>query len=113
MQWWVIVLNNEQKILNLLGLANKAGKIVSGEDSVIKALQQKKAKIVFVASNSSSNTLDNFDKKCFFYDVPVCFDYSDDALSKAIGKTRRIIAITDQGFYEALKMIKEVTINEC
>ena len=47
----MIILTNEQKKLNLIGLSFKAGKIVSGEDLVIKAMQQKKVKIVFVASD--------------------------------------------------------------
>ena len=35
-----------QKILNLLGLATRAGLLVSGEDTVIDAIQRKKAKII-------------------------------------------------------------------
>ena len=56
----------KQKILQLLGLATRAGLLVSGEDIVIDAMQKKKAKIVFLGSDASSNTLDKFQKKCFF-----------------------------------------------
>lgn len=106
-------MTSKEKKLNLLGLALRAGKIVSGEDLVIKAMQQKKAKLVFVASDSSASTLDKFDKKCFFYNVEVIFDFDTDELSKSIGKPmRRIIAMTDKGFCEAFKRIKEVNENE-
>ena len=54
----------KQKILNLLGLATRAGLLVSGEDIVIDAMRKKKAKIVFLGSDCSENTLDKFTKKC-------------------------------------------------
>lgn len=106
-------MTNEQKKLNLIGLSFKAGKIVSGEDLVIKAMQQQKVKIVFVASDSSPQTIDKFEKKCFFYNVEVNGEFNTDQLSKAIGKPmRKIVAMTDKGFYEAFKRIKEVNNNE-
>lgn len=109
----MIILTSKERKLNLLGLANRAGKIISGEDLVIKSMQQGKAKLVFVASDASSSTLDKFNRKCFFYNVECIFDYDTDELSKAIGKTmRRIIALTDKGFCDAFKKIKEVNENE-
>ena len=71
----MIKLTSKERKLNLLGLAFKAGKVTTGEDLVIKSMQHGKAKIVFVASDSSSSTIDKFDKKCFFYKVE---DYSID-----------------------------------
>ena len=99
----------KERKLNLLGLAFKAGKVTTGEDLVIKSMQHGKAKIVFVASDSSSSTIDKFDKKCFFYKVECVFEFNTDELSKAIGKPmRRIIALTDKGFCDAFRKIKEV-----
>lgn len=95
------------RILNMLGIANKAGKIITGEDSVINGLQKGKLKMVFVASDSSISTIDKFDKKCFFYHVDciVMFDASE--LSKAIGRSRKIVGITDEGICNAIKKIME------
>ena len=42
-----------QQLLNLLGLATKAGCLVSGEDIVLDAIRKKQAKIVFIANDSS------------------------------------------------------------
>lgn len=106
-------MTSKEKKLNLLGLANRAGKITTGEDLVIKSMQHGKAKIVFVASDASSATIDKFDKKCFFYKVPCILDFDTDELSRAIGKPmRKIIALTDKGFCDAFKKIKEVNENE-
>lgn len=81
----------------------KAGKIVSGEDNVIVSMQKKKAKIVFVASDSSESTLDKFKNKCFFYKIELNTMFLGDELSHSIGKTRKILAITDEGFYKSIK----------
>lgn len=91
------------KLLNLLGLACKAGYIVSGEDNVIVEMRKSKAKIVFVGSDSSPKTIDNFKRKCYFYKVPCNFDYTSEELGNAIGKVRHIVALCDANFYKALK----------
>jgi len=93
----------EDKVLNLLGLALKAGFIASGEDNVIIEIRKKKAKIVFVGNDSSLRTIDNFKRKCYFYKVECNLRYSSEELSKAIGKSRNIVALTDQGFYKSLE----------
>ena len=95
------------RVLNMLGIASKAGAIVSGEESVISGLQNKKVKLVFVASDSSMATLDKFEKKCFFYQVECYKDYSSSELSKAIGKERKIVGICDLGFASAIKKLME------
>ena len=95
------------RVLNMLGIANKAGKIVSGEDSVINGLQKRIVKIVFVASDASSATLDKFERKCFYYHVDYNTSFTSDELSKAIGRCRKIVGITDQGICDAIKKIME------
>lgn len=91
------------KALNLLGLAYKAGFIVTGEESVEAALQQNKLKIVFVANDASARTIDKFVKKCYFYKVTCDQTFTSDELSSALGKQRKIIGLTDHGFYVALE----------
>jgi ribosomal protein L7Ae-like RNA K-turn-binding protein len=92
-----------QKILNLLGLATRAGLLVSGEDTVIDAIQRKKAKIVFLGNDASSNTLDKFQKKCFFYKIELNTMFTSEDLSCSIGKNRMVLAILDEGFYKSIK----------
>ena len=47
-------MNNRQQILNLLGIAQRAGKIVSGEQSIF--LNSKKIYLLFVANDISKNS---------------------------------------------------------
>lgn len=94
----------KQKILKLLGLATRAGLLVSGEDIVIDAMQKKKAKIVFLGSDASSNTLDKFQKKCFFYKVELNTMFTSEELSNSIGRNRMVLAILDEGFHKSIKI---------
>ena len=92
-----------EKVLNLLGLATRAGLLVSGEDIVIDAMRKKKAKIVFLGSDCSDATLDKFEKKCFHYKVELNTMFTSEELSHSIGKTRTVLAIIDEGFRKAIK----------
>lgn len=99
---------NRQKLLNLLGLSMRAGYLVSGEDNVITEMRKGKVKIVFVASDSSLKTIDNFKRKCYFYKVDVCFSYSSTELSASVGKMRKIIGLKDKNMYAEIKKYLEV-----
>ena len=46
---------NEDKILNLLGLAQRAGKVISGDFIVEKAIKRKEPKLVLLASDCAAN----------------------------------------------------------
>ena len=47
----------QNKTLSMLGLARRAGKVVSGEFSVEKAVKSGKAYLVIVAEDASDNTI--------------------------------------------------------
>ena len=39
---------NRQKVMNLMGLAMRAGKLITGEELTIAEIRKQKAKLVFV-----------------------------------------------------------------
>jgi ribosomal protein L7Ae-like RNA K-turn-binding protein len=87
------------KIFQWLGLAFRAGKIVHGEEGVLKSIRSKQARVVLIADDASESTLKKFTDKCSFYDVPLKVALSRDRLGQAIGKPERVIvAVTDPGF---------------
>ena len=59
------------KILSLLGLAAKAGRIASGEFSTEKAVKSGSAYLVVVSEEASENTKKMFRNMCSFYQVPM------------------------------------------
>lgn len=91
------------KFLSMLGLAQRAGKLVSGEEQVIQTIQKRKAYLVLLASDASLNTAKKITDKCNFYHIPLNQDYERRTLGQAIGKKERVmIAVTDKGFADAL-----------
>lgn len=94
---------DKDKILQLLGLAMRAGKLVTGEELTIADIRNKKAKIVFVATDASKNTKKRITDKCSYYQVPLTDLFSQSEISCAIGKTRMVIGVNDQGFAAKFK----------
>jgi len=90
--------------LNTIGLAFRAGKCSTGEETIIKDIQNKRAKLILIASDTGMQTKKKLTDKCKFYEVPFVIADDRDTLSHAIGKSRRVaIAILDAGFAEKLK----------
>ena len=95
--------NTDKKILSMLGLAARAGKIASGEFQTETAVKSGTACLVMVAEDASNNTKKLFQDKCSFYKVPVYVLGSKEELGHAIGKEfRASLAVLDQGFADAV-----------
>ncbi|WP_187355309.1 YlxQ family RNA-binding protein [Paenibacillus tengchongensis] len=89
------------KALSYLGLAMRAGKIVTGDESVLKAVRSSEAKLVVLAGDASDNTQKKFRDKCGTYDIPLVIASDRDELGASIGKDQRVVlAVTDKGFAE-------------
>lgn len=91
------------KLLSMLGLAAKAGKLKSGEFSVDKAIKEGKAKLVIVAADASDNAKKSYSDSCNYYHVPYMEHGTKEELGHYIGKGfRAAVAVTDDGFAKAL-----------
>lgn len=92
------------RILSMLGIAAKAGDIVSGEFSTEKAVKSKKAYLVIVSEEASDNTKKHFSDMTAFYKVPCYFYGGKEALGRCIGKEfRASLAITDENLARAVE----------
>ncbi|MFS0782259.1 YlxQ family RNA-binding protein [Bacillus sp. 1P06AnD] len=97
---------NQPQWASLLGLANRARKIISGEELVVKEVRSGKAKLVLLSKDASSNTEKKITDKCNYYNVPLMKVESRDQLGHAIGKDHRVvIAVLDDGFANKLKTL--------
>lgn len=91
------------KVLSLIGLATKAGKIVSGEFSTEKSVKTGKGFLVLVAEDASENTKKKFRNMCGFYEVPIYFLSDKATLGKMNGKEfRASLAVQDENFAKAI-----------
>ncbi|MFV0556761.1 MAG: YlxQ-related RNA-binding protein [Lactovum sp.] len=91
------------KILNMIGLAKRAGKIVTGEELVVKSIQRSTAKLVFLANDASDNLTKKITDKTNSYHIKTSQRYNQEELSKAIGSNRKVIAILDEGFAKKME----------
>lgn len=97
------------RVYSMLGLAERAGKVVSGEFSTEKAVKSRKACLVVLASDASANTRKHFSDMCVYRNIPLCIYGNKEELGHAIGKQMRAnLAVTDKGFADSIReRIKE------
>jgi len=90
----------------MLGLAQRAGILVSGEFAVEKAVKACKAFLVIVAADASDGTKKQFHDMCAYYQTE-CLECSTKAeLGHAIGKDlRSSLAVLDEKMAEAVKKL--------
>lgn len=94
----------DSKVLGLIGLAMKAGKLAFGADSVEESIIKKKTKLVIISEDTSERTKRKFTDMCEKYNIPVIIDGDINSLSKTIGKCNKaILAIKDVNFAESIQ----------
>ena len=102
-----------KKLLSMLSICQKAGKIVSGEFAVEKALQDGSALYVIIANNASENTKKKFENKSFYYKIEYIIYGEKEVLSNSIGKyNMTVFAILDEGFYKKIREYIENDIKQ-
>lgn len=95
---------NQNKVVALISLAMKAGKIASGEFSVEKAVKTGKARLVIIAEEASDNTKKKFRNMCLYYKTPCHFFGAKIQLGNAIGKEfRASLAVLDENLARAIE----------
>lgn len=91
------------RIYSFMGLAAKAGKLVSGEFACERSVKHKEACLVIVAEDASDNTKKKFSDMCCYRGVPIrCFGQKV-LIGRYTGKeTRAVVAILDENFSKKL-----------
>lgn len=102
-------MDNRKKILNLIGLATRARKLLSGEFSTEKAIKDGSAELVIISEEASDNTKKMFTNMCTYYEIPVYFFGKKEELGHAMGKEiRASLALVDEGFAKAIEKLMNV-----
>lgn len=99
---------NKEKISNLLGLAQRAGKLLSGDFMVESALKKGKVKLLFMALDTAPNNKEKYQYLCEAQQVTYVTIFTKEELGRSIGKDRRVVvAVVDGGFANALQQLIE------
>jgi ribosomal protein L7Ae-like RNA K-turn-binding protein len=97
---------NEKKIYSMLSIAKKAGKVISGEDTVEKEIKAHKAELVIIATDSSENTKKKFFNICKFRNIKYIEFGVKELLGKYTGKSyRAVLCIKDRNFKDTILKI--------
>lgn len=96
-------MEKRKKIQSMLGMAYKAGKVVSGEDPVRLAIRKNNVKLLIITEDASENTKKRFVNCSVYYHIPYFIYMSKEELSISLGlKIRSIAGITDREFADYL-----------
>jgi ribosomal protein L7Ae-like RNA K-turn-binding protein len=91
------------RVLQMIGLSAKAGKVKSGEFAVEQSVKANKAYLVIVASDASDNSKKSYSDMCAYYDVPLFFYGNKETLGACVGKEfRASVAIMDENLANAV-----------
>jgi ribosomal protein L7Ae-like RNA K-turn-binding protein len=93
-----------RQLKQMLGLAMRARKVVTGEELVTGAIRSNQARLVLLATDASVNTTKKISDKCRHYAVPLYVPADRFELGAAIGKEARVtVAITDAKLAESIQ----------
>ena len=102
-----------KKIMGLLGLAKKAGRVSSGESACKEAVRFGSSYLIIVAGDASANTAKNITDSCKYYEVPYVTLGTKESLGAAIGNEyNAVVSVNDEGFASGILKLVSANIKE-
>jgi ribosomal protein L7Ae-like RNA K-turn-binding protein len=96
----------KSKVISLLGICNKAGKIVFGYDRVEKEIQSNTLRLIFIAKDFSKKSAEKATRLAKLKQIPVInTDLTIDELYYLLSYKSGIFGIKDKGFAEKLQQL--------
>ena len=91
------------KVLSMLGMAKKAGKVTSGDFLCDKAIKEGISELIIIAEDASVSTKKSIQNACEYYGV-VYIVYSDmERIGQFTGGGERVVAsVNDRNFAKAI-----------
>ena len=92
------------KVLQMIGMAKRAGKVSTGEFICDKMIKSKESKLIIIASDISEKSRKAVTDSCKYYNVEF-IEYADkEQLGKITGNGERaVVSVNDNGFAAAIK----------
>lgn len=92
------------RVEDLLSMAQRAGKVASGDFAVRKALAEGQAVLLLIAANAAEDTKEEYERLAQRYQVKMQPCLTKESLGHCLGKEYRAVAVLlDRGFSEALE----------
>lgn len=94
---------NEKAIYQFLGLAQKAGFLLSGSDQLTDELKHKKGALLLITEDASERTAKEYRAMAERSGIPWRLFGEKEKLGRALGKgVRTAVLVTDSGFSKAV-----------
>ncbi len=106
-------MTDKERAFGMIGLAARAGKVVSGSDAVNGAVRSGNVELLIITRDISRNSLEKILRNLPGDKEIACYSFAtSEELGDALGKPNRTVAaITDKSFAEGISAILE-KINE-
>ena len=96
----------ELKIKNLLGLAQRARRLVSGNFQVLESLKNDEVKMLILTKDASDRTVKDFQKISAEKNIPLVQILTKESLGQCLGKDfRAVAAVLDEGFTKSIEKL--------
>jgi len=96
----------EEKILNLLSMAARARRVISGMTLTVEAVKKGEAKLLLLAKDASEDTKKDVHILAEKNSLNIYEILNKNALGSIIGKEERaVVTVLDEGFSNALQKI--------
>lgn len=87
------------KLISMISMCQKSGKLLSGEETCENTIRAKKAKLIIVANDASDNTKKKFRNSSEYYHIPLYFFLTKEELGHITGKRiRAVLTVSDENF---------------
>ena len=97
---------SKDRVLGLIGLCTKAGKITFGTQACLEAIERRKVKLLIVADDAADRTKQNFTYQCKNCNIPIRIFGNIEELSKAIGQNNKaVIGIREKNLSDQITKI--------
>ncbi|MGN0573241.1 MAG: L7Ae/L30e/S12e/Gadd45 family ribosomal protein [Acutalibacteraceae bacterium] len=98
-------MNDNPKLLSLLGMCRRAGRLSCGHDAAIGSVRSKSAKLCLLSSDSSQRLRKEIEREASFEgrDIPVKLMLSTmEEIGKATGLKSAVVSVNDEGFAKTM-----------
>ncbi len=96
----------EQRIQNLLGMAQRARKVVSGAFAVEQAIKDGTAKLLLLAGDAEAKSVNAYKELAEKNRIPCVTVLHKDSMGECMGKEyRAVAALLDDGFSKSLRKL--------
>lgn len=93
------------KVLQMIGMSKRAGKIVTGEFLCEKSIKLGKSKLIVIAADASNASKKSITDACIYYNIEYMEYSSKESLGNITGGgSRAVVSVEDSGFAKAIKI---------